>query len=557
MKDIYKCKAYACYLKDKEELKKSTSGGVFFALAKKIIEADGVVFGAAFKDKSSWEVWHTNVQTLGQLDALRESKYVQSRIGDSYINVKGYLDEGKQVLFSGTPCQIAGLHSFLGKEYENLLLVEVICHGVPSASLLKKHLYEKQKKCGKKLENIKFRDKINGWDELSVSYQFHDIIETRSFFEDEYTASFNMYYSLRPSCYNCKFINMNSGADITIGDYWGLKNEHSDFWNVDGVSAVILKSKKGETIFEKCKKNLFFCKSSVWQIAKNNMWLVDVKGRKKARQYFFEDYKKGIYNLGQIKKDIDDKLQSQYIGVIGSYSLRKIVHALRFYNPRIEISYQITSSALCSMFDSQDKNMAYMISQIMLENGYRLTALKNDFTKQAKLLIQQVKCDYIMIDFLEERYPLLKVNNTFYTKSETMIEVKNQLKNFSVEQQIFMYDLPFEVWRQYCDCLIAVLKENYKSSQIILNRLYLTENIGIYKPQRKFEQLYEIRKINERLKQYYDYFEENMDGYVIGLNNRNTNYCSELFEYGCAPESYNEQWYREFGNQIIDVVGDF
>ena len=127
---------------------KSTSGGAFFALAKKTIQSGGVVFGAAFKDGSNWDVWHTEAHDLSQLDALRESKYVQSRIGDSYIKVKDYLLEGKKVLFSGTPCQIAGLHSFLGCEYENLITVEVICHGVPSAALLRDHLFEQEKVYG-------------------------------------------------------------------------------------------------------------------------------------------------------------------------------------------------------------------------------------------------------------------------------------------------------------------------------------------------------------------------------------------------------------------------
>ena len=551
---IYQCKAYACYLKDKDELLKSTSGGAFFALAKKTIQSGGVVFGAAFKDGSNWDVWHTEAHDLSQLDALRESKYVQSRIGDSYIKVKDYLLEGKKVLFSGTPCQIAGLHSFLGCEYENLLTVEVICHGVPSAALLRDHLFEQEKVYGKEIEEIKFRDKINGWDNLSVSYQFNEFKKTKNFNEEEYCYCFNMYYSLRPSCYNCKFINLFSGADIMIGDYWGIKEAHPSFWNSLGVSAVILKTERGEKYFNQCKGELFLCSSTVKKISKYNCWITNVKGPKKNRKIFFDDYKKGVKNISKIMFDIDMNVSSKRIGIIGSYSLRKIVHSLRSYDPGISITYQITNSGLCSMFCENEKTIPHKTDGIKMDNMYRLNSLKTDVLKNAEQIICDNKCDYIMIDFMEERYPLLMIEESYYTKSDVLQDIKDELNLKEDIREIKFTEIPFDLWKRNCDKLITILKRNYEPKQIILNRLYLTENIGNNLPEKKFSNIQEIREFNIRLKRYYDYFEENMGGYAVSLENEMTDYCPELFEYGCKPEYFCEKRYREYGIQMINIV---
>ena len=163
--DVYACKAYACYIKDEEELKKSTSGGVFFVLARKVILENGVVFGAAFSENHG--VRHIMAETLSELELIRKSKYVQSRIGNSYIKAKEYLEKGRKVLFSGTPCQIAGLRSFLGKEYDHLFLVDLICHGVPSEKILQEHIARLEDTKGKILR-MQFRDKHNGWSNITV-----------------------------------------------------------------------------------------------------------------------------------------------------------------------------------------------------------------------------------------------------------------------------------------------------------------------------------------------------------------------------------------------------
>ena len=250
---------YAAKHSNEETRLFSSSGGMFSALAEKIIAENGVVFGAKFDE--NMKVVHGFTETIEGLADFRGSKYVQSNIGNSYIDAKSFLDSGRQVLFTGTPCQIAGLKSFLQKDYENLLTVDLICHGVPSPLIWKKYLESVLEKYKYSVPDLKitkafFREKKESWEQFNfaihafsshLSREFEIISE--NFCKNTFMQFFLSNQCLRHTCYSCRFKSFKSGSDITIGDFWGIKNVMPDFFDRNGNSLVLLNSEKGHSFF--------------------------------------------------------------------------------------------------------------------------------------------------------------------------------------------------------------------------------------------------------------------------------------------------------------------
>ena len=239
---------YAAINEDWEVRRESSSGGVFHLLAEKILEAGGTVFGAGFDE--NWEVCHQEVYSKEQLPKLQVSKYVQSRIEDTFMQVRKELQQGKKVLFSGTPCQCAGLQSYLQRPYDNLFTVDCICHGVPSPGVWRKYLaYRRQ---GNEIGTISFRNKNLSWERYLLLFffknsnkylgedQYHDLY-MRGFLQDLY---------LRPSCSVCKFRKQNRPVDITLADYWGVQEAEPEMYDGKGTSLVFIQSEKGKKLFD-------------------------------------------------------------------------------------------------------------------------------------------------------------------------------------------------------------------------------------------------------------------------------------------------------------------
>lgn len=241
-------KIFAAKCANDEIRLQSSSGGVFSAIAQSVLKEGGVVFGAKFNQK--WEVVHDYTETTEGLKEFRGSKYIQSRIGNNYKKVKDFLIKGRKVLFSGTPCQIAGLKKFLCKEYETLLTVDVVCHGVPSNKVWQTYLEEITD--GGRIEYVSFRNKEKGWRNYSL------VIKTSNheytFPMEEHISSFMKGFLkelyLRPSCYNCKVKKFRSQSDITLADYWWIKNVVSDFDDNNGCSLIYINSRKGMDVFD-------------------------------------------------------------------------------------------------------------------------------------------------------------------------------------------------------------------------------------------------------------------------------------------------------------------
>lgn len=223
--------------------RESSSGGVFTMLAESIIKEEGVVFGARWSKE--WNVEHSYTETIKGLEAFRSSKYVQSDMSDCFLKAEAFLKQGRKVLFSGTPCQIAGLKAFLRKDYENLITVECVCHGVPSPGLWRKYLAEVS--TGKEISSINHRDKRTGWRNYSVVMEFaNGSVLSEHHDENLWTRAFIKNISLRPSCYKCAFKTFMSQADISLADLWGERKLMPGQSEDKGITLVIARSPKGK-----------------------------------------------------------------------------------------------------------------------------------------------------------------------------------------------------------------------------------------------------------------------------------------------------------------------
>lgn len=276
-------KAFAAYHLNSKKREISSSGGIFLAIAEQILEENGVVFGVKLNTK--FEIIHSFTENIEGVYNFIGSKYVQSCVGNTFIEVKQFLLKGRKVLFSGTPCQIAGLKKYLFKEYENLLCVDIICHGVPSPKLFvnyKNYLETENKSL---ITNFKFRTKNNGWKQKATIISFEN---NKKLIENKEHNIFSRLYlkdvSLRNSCYQCDFKTIGRISDITLADFWGVEKNLPELNDDKGVSLILIHSKKGENIFNNCK--IFKKEVDIQRSLISNPSAFS-SSRKPLRRYFF------------------------------------------------------------------------------------------------------------------------------------------------------------------------------------------------------------------------------------------------------------------------------
>lgn len=273
--------SFCCYNTNTNIRISSSSGGIFYLLAKSVIDKGGVVFGAVFDE--NFNVVHTYADSIIKLQPMLGSKYVQSSMDDSFCKVKDFLTKGRLVYFSGTPCQIAGLKAFLGKDYKNLICQDLLCHGVPSPKVWQSYVDIRLKKSNSALQRIAFRAKP--WKRFSVSFLYENNTEYRCvFMNDTYMKLFLNNTILRRSCYDCPAKGC-SGADITLGDYWGVENIHPEMDDDQGTSLVILNSPKGVSVFSEITDNL---KSVQTITPTKGMYWCSVKIPRNRNRFFTE-----------------------------------------------------------------------------------------------------------------------------------------------------------------------------------------------------------------------------------------------------------------------------
>lgn len=243
--------AFACYNKNLDIRMQSTSGGVFTAIATYVIEElHGMVYGAAFDEE--YNVQHIGVSSVEGLSKLRGSKYSQSNIGNTYIEIKEHLDNGKVILFTGTPCQVYGLKMFLKKEYNNLYCMDFVCHGVASEKVWRAYVDTLKRKGN--LKGITFKSKVKGWKKWYFRASYDDKVYQMRGALNTFMRSYLSYCNIRPSCFECKFKGLQRSSDFTISDCWGIAEMNKEINDDKGLSALLLQNEKAEKVFE-CIKN--------------------------------------------------------------------------------------------------------------------------------------------------------------------------------------------------------------------------------------------------------------------------------------------------------------
>ncbi len=275
---------YGGYHKDDKIRNVSSSGGIFSLAAKEILHKGGVVFGVIMEDVRAI---HRYVETEDDLGRLCGSKYVQSELGKSMEKAKEFLNQGRWVLFCGTPCQVAGLYSFLGKTYEKLFTIDFICHGISSPLIFRKYLQEIHGK--REWERISFRDKHSGWKKFGMYLKAKDGYQyQKDLTEDIYMQSFLRNMNLRPSCFQCRFRTVHRMSDWTLGDLWGAEEMVSGWVEDEGYSLILLQSEKGKQMWETVKGDAEVQAVQIDEVIRHNASLIASPWDFYTRDLFFK-----------------------------------------------------------------------------------------------------------------------------------------------------------------------------------------------------------------------------------------------------------------------------
>lgn len=344
---------FAAVNPDEQIRRESSSGGIFTMLAKKTIAKGGVVFGVKFN--KDWMPEFGYAETMEDIVSFRGSKYVQAIVGNAYKKTEEFLKQGREVLFSGTSCQIAGLKKFLRKKYDKLLTIDIICHGVPSPKVWDQYLKETCSKLMKpgtdgsnfvihangkdyksRIESISFRSKINGWKKFSflLKLNFHtcDGKNTDVFLENVqkniYLRAFLSDMILRPSCYSCPAKAGKGGSDLTLGDYWGIYTLVPELDDDKGVSAITVNNKRGESLMKSIGIRLY--DAPLEDLVHKNPAFVKSTKRPANRDEFFKEDGKGVYERTRTLCKIPFKTKCKRIvkniifGIFSAKTLGKI-----------------------------------------------------------------------------------------------------------------------------------------------------------------------------------------------------------------------------------------
>lgn len=304
-------RTYAVVDKDEGRLKKSASGGAFAAIAAEVLNDGGVVFGAEMAtEDEKISIRHVMIERKSDISRLQSSKYVQSKVGDVYKKAADLLQSGRKVLFSGTPCQIAGLKQFLKETRnvaENLYLVDIICHGVPNQRMFDDYLDVLSEVVGARVEKFNFRPKDSGWG-LEGKYYYKEGGEERSKMLNYHLCSYYVLFLnsdiYRESCYSCRYAKGERVSDITLGDYWGIEKEQPEALTQNGglidmdkgVSCLIVNTAKGAELYDRVKDNMISVESDFTKVQKNNGQLREPSHKGKNRETVFRLYRKGDYS---------------------------------------------------------------------------------------------------------------------------------------------------------------------------------------------------------------------------------------------------------------------
>lgn len=318
---------FAGRITDDDALFRSASGGAFWAIASEVISNDGMVFGAVY-DKNM-RVVHRGADTLEACRAFQGSKYSQSDTFQAYREVRDILRSGRQVLFTGVPCQVDGLKRFLIKSYDNLLTMDVLCHAVPSPKIFADYISYVNSKHNGRLINLSMRDKTRyGWGH-PYSYRY-DFSDGRSLLDSSKVIDWGrIYFSRlvnRPCCHECKYTNLNRPSDISVADFWGDRNLHTDIRSKKGTSLLIVNTPKGEAVVKALRDKMVLSKVSEEDAMQPSLYEPTTDDSR--TQTLWNDYEEHGFNY-MLNKYFDDSTYQKFKNIV-----KKILGALGLWKPK-------------------------------------------------------------------------------------------------------------------------------------------------------------------------------------------------------------------------------
>lgn len=314
---------YGVKNKDKEEQISSRSGGLFPAIAKYVLDRKGVVFGATYDETLT--VIHTSAETKEGITQFKGSKYVQSQLNDTFKLASQYLKEKRMVLFSGTPCQIAGLKNYLqaiNANMEHLILCDIVCHGVGSPAIYKDYLSWLETKYDAHIMQFNFRDKERvGWSKHKESVTFSDGTKE---YGNTYQRLYSQHLIMRPSCYCCRWANFNRPGDITMGDFWGVEERYPEFFDDRGNSLVIINTEKGERVFQEISNHLHIIQVKKEECGQPNLHMPTPYNAMRVK--LFKLYRKKGFDKVRYEfatRNIKIRIKEKFLRIFKSGSVKK------------------------------------------------------------------------------------------------------------------------------------------------------------------------------------------------------------------------------------------
>ncbi len=288
----------ACSALDNSIVQESTSGGIAYILAEHLLKDGGIAYGAAFSTDKM--VKHIRIEHIGELKHIQGTKYVQSNIESVYVLLQDDISKGKEILFSGTPCQIAAIKRVFGY-YEKLFLLEIVCMGCPSPLVWRDYIKQKEAEWGN-IECVKFRDKSIGWKKTNISYYINNKKVSFEASMDEYLMGFGQCLYLRTSCHDCAYKGKRTLGDIKIGDFWGIENSNVSY-NTNGTSVVIIETEVGEQLINRVRNKLL-TKYMDYRFAVSSNPCIEIsKAPSKNRIAFFKEYEAGSPTVCELIRD--------------------------------------------------------------------------------------------------------------------------------------------------------------------------------------------------------------------------------------------------------------
>lgn len=296
-KGIHSLPVYACFSKKEEIRKSSTSGGLFSVLAEYVISRGGIVCAAEFDRR--FHIHHVFVDRIGDLNRLKGSKYAQSELGYAFSEVRKELRVGKEVLFVGTPCQVAGLKFFLRKDYPNLYTCDFICMGISSPVLWEEYLDNFENR--EHIRRILFKDKRRGWHNWQMLIEYPNKEKIQEGYENPFFNSYLNHITFRPSCFRCPYRRVHRMSDFTIADCWGIDQFNPSFDDNKGCTTLILQNEKAESVFEQLKSQVHYMEYPIENVIRYNPHICSSVSVHPMTEQFYLSYWKEGYKKAALK----------------------------------------------------------------------------------------------------------------------------------------------------------------------------------------------------------------------------------------------------------------